>query len=472
MTTVVERPKVEKPKVEKSKTTGVAARSRSPKTASSSGRLGPRLDEALSVLSSLLEDLDPDRLTGADAATLYGSFARAERLAVAGKTLLAPRIDASGVWKEDGHRNCAVLLSDLEGVSPGSAGATLARGRRLEELPGTEEALRKGGLSAPKLAELVEAGSVDPQGETRLLDGAEQASLASLRDRCRNSRAQSSRHDPLSSLRRIHRSRRFSSWTDAEGAFCFAGRDSAARGALLTSRLNTLADSLRAEAKAAGEEKEPEAAFLADAFFALVTGDMPGGKPGSTKAGAGGTGREEIRLSPPSPPSVLVRVDVAALRRGVAKDKECCEIDGSGPIPVAMARDLLNDSSLRILFHRAGDIRAVSTFGRTIPTALRVALEARDPTCVVPGCEHRLALEIDHVIPLTEGGPTSLANLARLCHHHHFLKTYDHWELERTGTDREGRPTWSFSPPVAFGREPDLGIDTKEGRDRWRRQRE
>ncbi len=112
--------------------------------------------------SAVLAELDPDCVSGSDATVLYGSFAGLERLAVAGKTLLAPRIETSLVWQDKGHRNAAVLLADLEGVSTGQAGATLALGRRLEALPGTAEELRKGTLSTPKVAELVEAGALDP----------------------------------------------------------------------------------------------------------------------------------------------------------------------------------------------------------------------------------------------------------------------------------------------------------------------
>jgi hypothetical protein len=49
----------------------------------------------------------------------------------------------------------------------------------------------------------------------------------------------------------------------------------------------------------------------------------------------------------------------------------------------------------------------------------------------VPGCSATRNLEIDHrLVPFAEGGPTELANLARLCHHHHFLKTHDGYCLE------------------------------------------
>ncbi|MGZ4675732.1 MAG: HNH endonuclease [Acidimicrobiia bacterium] len=33
------------------------------------------------------------------------------------------------------------------------------------------------------------------------------------------------------------------------------------------------------------------------------------------------------------------------------------------------------------------------------------------------------ALDVEHNIPWAQGGPTTLENLARLCHHHHDLKT-------------------------------------------------
>jgi hypothetical protein len=135
--------------------------------------LGARLDQAVSLLSTLVSELDPDRLSGADATSLYGSLAGAERLVLAGKALLAPRIEASGVWRDSGHRDAASLLASVEGVSAGQARRTLAVGQRLGELPGTEQAVRRGQLSGPKVTELTGAGIVDPTREADLLAGAD-----------------------------------------------------------------------------------------------------------------------------------------------------------------------------------------------------------------------------------------------------------------------------------------------------------
>jgi hypothetical protein len=165
--------------------------------------------------------------------------------------------------------------------------------------------------------------------------------------------------------------------------------------------------------------------------------------------------------------SVMVRVDLATLLRGSVHPGECCAIDNQGPIPVPMARDMASDSFLRFVFHEAGDIRAVSHFGRTVNRHLRTALAHRDKTCVVPGCGVSFGLEIDHVIPFADGGPTALDNLALLCHHHHFLKTFEGWTLSRNGTEAGGQAIWRFEPQPSFGQEPVLGIDTPEGRATW-----
>ena len=158
--------------------------------------LGARLEVSRSHLASMVADLDPARLTGAEATGLYRCVVDVERLANAAKTLLAPRIEESGVWREGGHRSPAVMLASLEGVAPGQAQSTLSNGQRLGQLPGTEAALRTGVLSGPKVTELTGAGVLAPEREAELLSGAGEAPLQDVRDRCRRSRATSAAARP------------------------------------------------------------------------------------------------------------------------------------------------------------------------------------------------------------------------------------------------------------------------------------
>ena len=130
-----------------------------------------------------------------------------------------------------------------------------------------------------------------------------------------------------------------------------------------------------------------------------------------------------------------MRVDHAALLRGHVEPGELCELPGIGPIPVEVARALAVDSVLSVLVTDGVDVTSVAHAGRTIPAALRRALAERDPCCAVPGCDVGEALEIDHIRPVGEGGMTSLANLVRLCHWHHYLKTHQRHRIERSGTE-------------------------------------
>ncbi len=428
------------------------------------------------------------------------AFARLERLVLAGKTLLAPRIAESGHWESEGHRSPAGLLAALEGVSAGQARRTLETGQRLTALPSTEEALRSGTLSGPKVVEIAQAATLDPGAEESLLAGAATEPLHVVKERCQRSRATSATRDPMATYRRIYTERFFTAWTDAEGAFCFQGRDTADRGALLMARLDPLADRLRRDSQAeegaesggpSQREASPElpvsqATLRADAFFLLCTGRQPPPEsPTGATTGADHPSKSSSRSGPrtagdPDPvdpfaahsasldadepvgreprATVIVRVDLAALRRGRALPGELCEIEGQGPVPVPVARYLTDDSYLCTVFTEAGDIKAVHHFGRTINARLRTALRLRDRHCVVPGCGVAYGLEIDHVRPMEQGGATCLSNLALLCHHHHRRKTFEGWVLSRSGPSDED-PGWRFEEQPPFGQEPGCGAD-------------
>jgi len=56
---------------------------------------------------------------------------------------------------------------------------------------------------------------------------------------------------------------------------------------------------------------------------------------------------------------------------------------------------------------------------RTIPAALRRALDARDRGCRFPGCTNRLFVDAHHIEHWVEGGATNLANTVLLCRRHH-----------------------------------------------------
>jgi hypothetical protein len=61
----------------------------------------------------------------------------------------------------------------------------------------------------------------------------------------------------------------------------------------------------------------------------------------------------------------------------------------------------------------------------TIPVHLRRAVIARDRHCRFPGCSQPpAACHPHHIIPRSEGGPTSLTNMLLLCTFHHLIAVH------------------------------------------------
>jgi hypothetical protein len=385
------------------------------------------LERVADQLRKGLADYDRERLNGADAARMLAGFAEIEKLAAGGKLLSARRVESSNVWRREGHRSAAAHVAQATGSGLGPAINALKAARNLGSLPATDDAMRNGRLSETQVKEIAGAATIQPDAEQELVDAANKQPLNVLRLRCRRVRAAGI--DQSQAYEQIRRARYLHHWTDEEGAVRFDARVTADAGARLAAAIKAETRRLAADARRAGCE-EPARALAADALVGLACRPDPESGPAGSSSGPA--------------TMVHVRVDHEALLRGHLEPGEICEIPGIGPIPVDVARRLAADSILSVLVTDGVDVTSVAHAGRTIPGAIRTALLERDPICVVPGCDVREGLEIDHVLPFTDGGPTSLANLARLCHWHHYLKTHQRYRLLRVKDQWEWQP-----PPVA-----------------------
>ncbi len=369
------------------------------------------------MLREMVSGFEPGSLDGPAAVEALGLFGEVERLGAAGVALAGGRVEATRAWQGSGTRSAAHFVASRWGSSLRSAVVALETARRLESLPATEEALRSGKLSLAQAKEVASVAGERPEREAELVAAAGSETLPALQERCRAVRAEGSAASE--GYRRVHQHRFLRHWSDEEGAFRLEARLCPDAGAKLLAALEVHQRRIFATARGEGR-REPYEAYAADALVALACG--------------GGGGRGPV-------PVVHVRVDHAALVRGHVEEGEVCDIPGLGPIPVATARALATDGVLKVLVTRGVDVVAVAHGGRTVPAHVRSALETRDPKCVVPGCDVRQRLEIDHLVSFAEGGPTTLENLARLCHRHHALKTHQGWVLA-------GRPgAWTWDPP-------------------------
>jgi hypothetical protein len=94
-----------------------------------------------------------------------------------------------------------------------------------------------------------------------------------------------------------------------------------------------------------------------------------------------------------------------------------------------------------------------------IPAHLRRAVTTRHPHCAFPGCDQPASVcQIHHLVPRSQGGPTTLGNLITLCTFHHLVVIHRWgWHLRlnpdgtTTATSPDGRRTFHSHGPPANG---------------------
>jgi hypothetical protein len=74
-----------------------------------------------------------------------------------------------------------------------------------------------------------------------------------------------------------------------------------------------------------------------------------------------------------------------------------------------------------VLENEHGEPLDVGRKTRSIPPAIRRALNTRDGGCRFPGCTHQRYVDAHHIEHWADGGETKLANLVTLCRLHHRL---------------------------------------------------
>ncbi|GAB3276054.1 HNH endonuclease signature motif containing protein [Microbacterium lacusdiani] len=128
-------------------------------------------------------------------------------------------------------------------------------------------------------------------------------------------------------------------------------------------------------------------------------------------------------------------------------DDEAALLGGYGPIDADTARRLAAGAVgwERLFLHP--DTGALLTVDHRTPTAAqRRYLLARDGTCRVPGCATKAKhCDIDHTIPWSKDGPTSVDNTAHLCEPHHMMKHHSPW-----GVDQVGRGILRYRSPAGY----------------------
>ncbi|HXI77506.1 MAG TPA: DUF222 domain-containing protein, partial [Steroidobacteraceae bacterium] len=181
---------------------------------------------------------------------------------------------------------------------------------------------------------------------------------------------------------------------------------------------------------------------------------------------------------------VVVHVDAETLQTYAAGR---CEIEQGPAIPAETVRRLSCDASLlRVLENEHGEPLNVGRKTRTIPPAIRRALNTRDGGCRFPGCTHQRYVDAHHIEHWANGGETKLSNLVTLCRLHHRLvhegeitiESMDgggwrflHPDGRHFEVVRYSRPAHHWENLEATHAELGIHIDSNTAATRWRGER-
>jgi hypothetical protein len=379
-------------------------------------------------------------------------------------TLIA-EFDARSGWELCGYRGCAEWLAAATGIDIGAARERVRTARALSGLPLLSEAMGRGELSFSKVRALTRIA--DPDNEEDLLEIARESSAAQLERVVRTWRRGD--EDELEREERRFASRELSLFPDLDGMIQLRGRLTPEQGALLMKAIEAASDGLfRAEwegsgevqdanrtsgqisARAASEALTPErerrrmaAQRRADALVFLAERAMEAGVGGGVVEGEGegeadstspvrsGTSAERYQVILHVGPQTLAHR--SELEPGIRVSAEtsrrlCCDASVVRVTHGRDARDGLEGEGARE-GAREGSILDVGRRTRTIPPALRRALEVRDRECRFPGCSSTFC-EAHHIRHWADGGETSLSNTLLLCRHHHRLLHEGRWTLQ------------------------------------------
>jgi hypothetical protein len=338
--------------------------------------------------------------------------------------VLIEEFDRRGGWGEWGVLSCAHWLSWNCGIDLGAAREKVRVARCLPHLPQIADAFRKGEVSYSKVRAMTRVAT--PENEDYLLMIARHGSASHVERLVRGFRR------VLRTMERehthaLHEAREADVFWDDDGMLVVNARLTPEQGAVFVKALEAAREARfreRAAAQAHDDASAPggvsaevsckaetapdtHSARRADALVAMAESFLDHGL-----AGAGTAERHQV----------VLHVTAAATRSPEPGIFDACTLEAGPPIAGDTARRLGCDASLvRMVESAAGEPLDVGRRMRTVPPAIRRALERRDGGCRFPGCTNRRHVDAHHVHHWADGGETSLQNLVLLCRRHHRL---------------------------------------------------
>lgn len=342
--------------------------------------------------------------------------------------LLAALIERDA-WGGNGIKSPAHWLNYYCGISLGPAREKVRVAQCLASLPLIDAAFARGEISYSKVRAMTR--SATPENEHYLLEIARFGTASHVEKLVRNHQA----------VKRCEadgqdQSPEFSWYFDDDGMLVFKGRLRPEDGAVFIKAMDAMMDKLNANAhqreRDSGEKTENVSAetFLpkqqdtypqkrANALLHMAEHTLAGGGDGQSTL----TGGDKYQVM------VHVRAD---------RDTGALEghIEGGPVLGHPALAGLACDASLVTVLEDAdGQVLNVGRKTRTVPPALRRALQLRDKGCRFPGCCDTRHVDAHHIHHWRQGGETRLDNLVLLCRTHHRLIHEAGYEIVKDKTN-------------------------------------
>ena len=339
-------------------------------------------------------------------------------------------------------------------LSTNAAREKLRMAHALKELPLISAAFSKGELSYTKVRALTRVATA--LNESELIEMAMRMSARHVEEHCKQ-RRNATRASTATALN-AQQNRTFRVWHDqARGTVHFSVEMSVEEAELIEKAVEKAAVQLSADTGSSAsmpEESVSWASQQSDALVFLCRSFLDGVAPTETpesfsdqfsgqfssqysdQTSSQSASPFSDKSDPPDTPNtpktasstadhyqVVIHVDEAAL---------CGAEAGNSQYPIESVRRMCCDGSLIPLVENAkGEPLNVGRKVRTITTAIRRALWARDKGCGFPGCSHDRFVDAHHIQHWADGGETSVENLVLLCSTHHKLVHEGGYSIQR-----------------------------------------
>jgi hypothetical protein len=325
--------------------------------------------------------------------------------------VLVRQFDERAGWLKWGLRNCAEWLHYRCDFSMNAAREKVRVAHALKTLPNVAAGFATGDLSYSKVRAITRVAGVDNEGE--LLSFALKTTTARVEERCRELRCGTA--DSLGSAQRAFASRSLRIHRNADrGTMSITIELPLETGELVEKALDKARDDSMSRVEFVDESWS---ARQADAMVSMASGYLSD---------------QDKQCSASDDYLVTVHVDQSALANS----------NGRSSLPIESVKRLCCDGHAVIIGEdENGEPLNIGRKTRTVPTAIKRALSARDKGCSFPGCHHTRFVDAHHIEHWSNGGETNLDNLMLLCSQHHKLvheggfsieKDYqNHWFFKR-----------------------------------------